>query len=100
MAQLRCIPAADHVAKSLFYHGLLSLWGCGHGNIFVHVPTGRLAPVGLGQCLTGQRAIRPLGVVGLMVAPDLVELLAAIPRDLAGPGDVAYLRGELLGVST
>ena len=62
-----------------------------------HIPPG---PVGLGQCLTGQRAIRPLGVVGLMVAPDLVELLAAIPRDLAGPGDVAYLRGELLGVST
>ncbi len=51
-------------------------------------------PVGVRAARAGQAVDQPVGAIGLEVAPDLVELLAAVAHHLAGPADVAEFLGE------
>jgi hypothetical protein len=46
-------------------------------------------PVRMGSFGSGKSVKKSLGSVGLIVPPDLVELLPAVPADLAGFGNVA-----------
>jgi hypothetical protein len=52
-------------------------------------------PIGVRVAGTGDPVEQAIGTVGLEVAPDLIELLAAVADDAAGPADVAELAGQL-----
>ena len=52
-------------------------------------------PLGMRVAGTGDPVEQAVGTVGLEVAPDLIELLAAVADDAAGFTDVAKLAGKL-----
>jgi hypothetical protein len=52
-------------------------------------------PVGVRPLGAGQAINEPVSTVGLVIAADLVELLAAIAHQLAGAADVFQVLGEL-----
>ncbi len=52
-------------------------------------------PVGVRPPGARQPVDQPLGAVGLVVAPDLVELLPGVAHEAAGPGHVVEVLGQL-----
>lgn len=52
-------------------------------------------PVGVRAAGAGRAVEQALGAIGLEIAADLVELLAAVAQQLAGLGDIAKVGGRL-----
>jgi hypothetical protein len=55
----------------------------------------RCDAIGMRATGAGQPVDETIGAVGLEVAADLVELLAGVAHQLAGPGDVVELARQL-----